>query len=479
MTKKTKNSEVENVKQILKRGRKDPVWFIENVLGSKLWEKQADIVRAVFEHPRVAVRAAHSVGKTYTAARTALAFLLVHPGSRVITTAPTFAQVQRLLWSEIATAYKSATIPLGGELLNTELKMRPDWFAVGLSTDSPDRFQGHHAKDILIILDEATGVDADIWLAAEANRAGGNAKILAIGNPTNPSGPFHACFTSSRDLWHTQVISAFDSPNLIGFTPKMLLEADDSTLEESQIQGLTTRSWVRDRLKEWGEESPLWQSRVLGEFPSQSDDVFFPLHSLETACRRYDTAREDDDDDTLVAGLDLAGPGKDETVLVVRRGNKVVEISATQDTDPRGWIVNRLSSYPPDITVLADEVGIGYHAVSHLKDQGIRVMGVNVGRAASDPKRFFNLRSELLWNLGQSFKNDDIAIPRDDILISQLAGIRYSITPKGQIQAESKQVAAKRGVKSPDRADALMLAFGASPKLLVRPRGRGRTGIIC
>jgi hypothetical protein len=143
-------------------------------------------------------------------------------------------------------------------------------------------------------------------------------------------------------------------------------------------------------------------------------------------------------------------------------------------------LVRRLMSYPKnDLQILADEVGIGYHAISHLKDQGWKVRGVNVGKASSDPKRFFNLRAELLWNLGQEFKKGAVELPRDDLLISQLAGLRYSITPKGQIQAESKQVAARRGVKSPDRADALMLAWGAASSLLVRPSSRGRrNGII-
>ena len=475
----------QQLKRILLRGRKDPVWFVENVLASPLWDAQREILDAIWKYDRVAVRAAHSVGKTYTAARAALTFLSVYPGSRVLTTAPTFAQVQRLLWSEISSAYGKSKIPLGGELLNTELRMGPNWFAVGLSTDSPDRFQGHHAEHILIILDEATGIDANIWLAAEANRAGGNAKILAIGNPTRPSGPFYDCFTRSRDLWHCLSISAFDSPNLAKYpTPRHLREADEEDLKRNPFPGLTSRQWVMDRLHEWGEDSPLFQSRVLGAFPDHSDDAVITLDAAERAAELWDKNRDlkvspPSKEDPWIAGLDLAGPGKDETVLIIRRGNRVAEMLSTTQPDPRGWVLQKLLKYAPYLIVYADEVGLGYHAVSHIRDQGIKVIGVNVGKAPSAPKRFFNLRAELLWGLREKFDKGEVEIPRDEQLISQLTSLKYNITPRGQIAMETKTSMQKRGVKSPDKADALYLCFAQSPKLKIRHRSRSKSpGVI-
>lgn len=252
---------------------RDPVAAAERLFGFSAWSKQREIFEAIRDHDRVAVRSAHGVGKTATAARVVLLFLLSHPGARVITTAPTWTQVELLLWKEIRSAWRriyGARIDLGGvvttveaQCSTTKLELREDWFAIGLSTDTPERFQGHHAKDLLLVVDEASGVEEDIFDAADGFMTAEGAKVLLIGNPTRLSGRFYqACQPGSR--WRKIHISAKDTPAFTG-----------ESVPASVLRALPTRKWVDDMASEHGEESPTFLVRVLGEFASLEGRPFY------------------------------------------------------------------------------------------------------------------------------------------------------------------------------------------------------------
>src|SRR5207249_6850366 len=185
------------------------------------------------------------------------------------TTAPRWTQVERVLWGEIHKAVAMSRVAYP-PLNQTELRLGPDNYAIGLSTDQGIRFQGFHGR-LLLVLDEAPGVRADIYEAIEGIRAGGDVHILALGNPIVPSGPFYDAFASNRQGWATFTIDAFDTPNLAGLTLEHLLALPDAELDLNPRPYLVSRRWVREKWHEWGEASPLWQARVRGQFPVQSE----------------------------------------------------------------------------------------------------------------------------------------------------------------------------------------------------------------
>lgn len=119
----------------------DPVLFLDNVLGGWHWSKQDEIIRAVFKHQRVTVKSCFGVGKTAISARIALAFQIAYSDSIVITTAPTFRQVENVLWREIRQAVKQAKVPLGGKILKTRYEIDERWYMLGLSSDKEENFQ--------------------------------------------------------------------------------------------------------------------------------------------------------------------------------------------------------------------------------------------------------------------------------------------------------------------------------------------------
>jgi phage terminase large subunit len=433
---------------------RDPVRFCNGLLRQDLWPLQESILRSVASRPRIAVKACHASGKTFVAAVAVLWFVTRYRDGILVTTAPTWTQVEKLLWGEIHRAVQSGRIAFP-QINKTELRIGPGNYAVGLSTDQGVRFQGFHGR-VLIVIDEAPGVKADIWEAIEGIRAGGDVRVLALGNPTIASGPFHDAFTSNRDGWCTFTISAFDSPNLTGLTLDELLSLSDPTLDHCPRPYLVTRRWVREKYAEWGPGHPLWEARVLGQFPTQAEDALISLAWLEEAARRPVIDRGG----RLTAGLDVAGPGEDETVLVLAEGEGIVDQHAWPDQDPRGAVVAALAPYRQRLDVVnVDAAGIGYFLAKHLQDLGFPVRAVNVGERATDRERYANLKAELYWGLRQRFQAGEVAGLTDERTIGQLAGIRYRHTARGQVEIERKEDARKRGVKSPDRAEAVMLAL--------------------
>jgi len=435
-------------KLVLDRARRDPVFFVRRVLGGDPWEKQEEVLNAVRDHRRVAVRACHGVGKTKVAAWVALWFLYCHRNSKVITTAPTWHQVENLLWREIHAAHATSRIPLGGKVLQTQIELGKQWFALGLSTDKPERFQGFHAENILLIVDEASGVDQRIFEAAEGFLTSPGAKLLLIGNPTQLSGEFYNAFRSP--LYHKIHISAFDSPNL--------------KAGKVVRPYLVTPEWVEEKRIQWGEDSPMWYSRVLGEFPEQGDDTLIPLAWIEAAQRRWS---EIPPGQPIELGVDVARYGSDSTVIILRRGERaeIVRRLRGQDTmQVAGAVIDALCSTSATVAKV-DVVGLGAGVVDRLKEQKQPVREMNAGEAAHDKERFVNRRAEWYWALRERFQAGDIAIPPDDELAAQLASLKYKFDSRGRIQIESKEDMRKRGLPSPDKADALMLVFAPTDML--------------
>jgi phage terminase large subunit len=283
-------------------------------------------------------------------------------------------------------------------------------------------------------------------------------RVLALGNPTIASGPFYDAFTANRQGWNTITISAFDTPNLEGITLKDLLEMPEKDLDHNPKPYLTTRRWVKEKYYEWGPGHALWESRVLGNFPMQSEDALLNLTWLEYAKLRTEG------DGELCAGIDVAGPGEDETVLCVRRGPKIVLLRAWAKHDPRGDVLAALYPYKDQLKIVnVDSVGIGFYMAQHLKDHNLRVTEVNVGETARDSEKYSNRKAELYWEFRMRAEGGDLAGLTDERAIGQLAGLRYNHNSRGQVVIEPKEQARKRGVKSPDRAEAIILAFAKEP----------------
>lgn len=212
----------------------------------------------------------------------------------MLTTSPTQRQVRTQLWSEIHRRVAEAKVPYP-KLKTTELKFRgDDNFAIGFSTNQAENFQGYHGQHVLIIADEAPGIESGIWDAVAGTMAGGQVHIVMAGNPTVPSGVFFDAFHTERRLWNCLTTGAFDSPNLAGLDLEQLLKLDPAEggpLDQNPVPYLVTKRWVADQYLAWWHgsagSSPQWLSRVLAEFPAQAQNALFKLAWRERLSGRY------------------------------------------------------------------------------------------------------------------------------------------------------------------------------------------------
>jgi len=251
--------------------KNNPVEFLKTYWDVQLWGKLEEVCNSVRDNRVTAVPSGHGVGKSFISAKIALWWLFTHYPSKVITTAPTWAQVESVLWSEIRNSIMFSKIPLceTKNVLQTEIHLAPDWFAQGISTTEnvdqrefgSTKFQGYLSPNLLVILDEAPGVHRSIHIAVETLATGENNRILEIGNPTSPSGPFYdKCYSNNA---HKISISCLDHPNI--------------TSGKEVIPGAVTIDWLKRMKEEWGEGSPLYKAKVLGEFPDETEDSLIPL----------------------------------------------------------------------------------------------------------------------------------------------------------------------------------------------------------
>lgn len=418
-----------------------------------LYAKTAEIVDAIQKHDRVAVKSCNSSGKTFTVARVVLAFLMSYPGEcEVITTAPTKRQVEDLLWKEISIAHQNSLIPIGGDLLRVELRLSREWFAKGFTARRGDMVsvQGYHAPHVLVVVDEASGVDPSMYTAINTIRSGGHVKQLLIGNPTASDGPFYDAFTRDRDRWHTITISAYDTPNV--------------QARKILVPGLVTYDWVKEQYETEGPDSPLYQIHVLGQFPDQSDSNLIQVLWIGEA---RDDPPPEDPQAPFVAGFDAAWEGLDESVLCIRQGMRMARpLEAWRGLDTMKSVRRIIDSigYIHDAGRLerinCDVVGYGAGVADRLEELGWPVQKVNGARKVTAfDHRYQNLRAQMWWHLREVFKNRGIGGPIDSIAEQQLANIRYKITTDDKIAIEDKTQFKKRLKYSPDRAEAILYCY--------------------
>lgn len=433
----------------LERYYNNPVAWAEEWLGVALWSKQKEILRSVFENRYTAVRSGHGIGKTFLAAVAVLAFLFLRFPSKIITSAPTWYQVKDLLWSEINSLFKKYLAPRScpAKILQTRLSIKDDWFAVGISPKESVNFQGFHQKHVLVILDESPGVRREIFEGAETLMSAGDAHMLQIGNPVEAAGHFYDAFSNAE--YKKMHISCFDSPNFTG-----------EPVPEEIKSKLVTVQWVEEKRQQWGEDSPLWQSRVEGNFPVASEDQLISLAWCEEASRRESVGGE------KRLGVDIARFGSDKTVYTIVEGNAVKEQFIDTKRDLM-HIVGRIKSIMENENieiVSLDDTGLGGGVTDRLRELNVRVNPVNGGEAAIESEKFYNRRTEIWWNMREWIRNEGV-IPENTNLFADLTAPKFFYTSKGQIKLESKEEIRKRLGRSPDFGDSLAIALAMPQRM--------------
>lgn len=426
-----------------------PALFAKEVLGADPTEQQWDASRKIVEKRRVSIRSGHGTGKSTFMAWCVLWFLACYFPAKVPATAPTSHQLEDVLWAEIAKWHRQMALKFPALAAEFEwtagafrMKSAPnESFSVARTSrpEKPEALQGFHSDNILFLIDEASGVADNVFEVAEGALSTDGAFVVMAANPTRQSGYFFDSHHKVRSAWAALHWSGVDSPRV-------------------------SRQYIENMRKKYGEHSPVFKVRVLGEFIGAVDGVI----SLELceAARVRDV--ELNNSAPIVWGVDVARFGDDSSALAKRQGNHQLEPVREwwgKDTMQTTGIVK--AEYDAAIikpaAINIDVIGIGSGVVDRLKELNLPAVGVNVAESESanaNPEISFNrLRDELWWKGREWLEAKDCRMADDDETVAELTTPTYTILSNGRIQVERKEDMKKRGVKSPNRADAWLLTF--------------------
>jgi len=427
----------------------DPVRFVQEILGVEPFDYQAEFLREVASPTRkLSIKSGHGTGKSTTASWAMLWFLMLKFPCKVVVTAPTSSQLFDAMFSELKSWIGELPTELQ-QLLNVksdrvELVAAPAEAFISCRTaraeNAGEALAGIHSANVLLVIDEASGVPEVVFEASAGSMSSVNATTLMLSNPTRSSGTFFESHNRMRKSWWTRTWSCQDSP----------LVAQDFIDE------------MRDR---YGPESSAFNVRVLGNFPLADDDTIIPFHLVEAAQHRD---IEESPETPMVWALDVARYGGDKTALCKRRGSVVTEMRSWGGLDLMQTVGRVKAEYDAlepfeqdNLEIMIDSIGQGAGCFDRLNELGVPVRAINVSESPSMKETYLNLRAELWFKTKAWLENRSCKIPKNDQLLSELTSLRYTFTSSGKIKAESKQDLKKRGFNSPDLADSLALTFSS------------------
>lgn len=430
------------------RWRSDPIAFVREVLKAEPDNWQREALEAYATHDRISIRSGHGVGKSTLFSWIILHYVHTHFPCKVPVTGSNFDQLKATLWSEVQSWLRKMPQAMQNEWdVTTEgmkLKAAPEESFVALRTASPERAQnlaGFHSQNVLVVVDEASAVADLIFEVLQGALTTAGAKLVMAGNPTQVSGTFYNSHHVNRDIYKCLHVNCEDSARV-------------------------SPAWVQEQENLYGRDSNVFAVRVLGNFPSEDDDGVIPLSLVESAVDRDVQAR----DVAPIWGVDPARFGDDRSTLARRQGNVLlgpVQWWRGKDTEElAGLVYDAYIGTPADLRpshICVDTIGIGAGVYDKLvRDQRIKagIVSVNVAESPSRRGDYPRLRDQLWFDMRDWFGHRDVRLPKDDALVGELTVPRYTYVG-GKRKVESKDEMKKRGVRSPDLAEALLMTFAA------------------
>lgn len=460
--------DLEGARQTILRWRKGgPALFAVEALGvpaewdpvtrQGVTEQQWEASRLLVECRRLSIRSGHGTGKSAFLAWTILwAMTCWHP-VKAGATAPTATQLHDVLWSELGMWHQRMPPELKAQFRWTNerferLDVPQEAFATARTArkEQPEALQGLHSQTMLIIVDEASGVFEEIFRAGEGSLSTEGAFVVLAGNPTRMEGFFYDSHNKDRSRWATLHWNGEDSP-------------------------LVSRDYIEEMAQKYGTQSTYYRIKVKGDFAGNPDGII-ALDVIESAI-----GREVEPFGPEVWGVDVARFGPDRTSLCRRRGNSMpvkIESWRGKDTMQTAGLLKirydeaEQAGRAPE-AIYVDVIGLGAGVVDRCRELDLPVVGVNVSETPAVREQYSRLRDELWFLAREWFHARNVAIVRDDDLIAELTLPTYRLLSTGKKQVESKDDLKKRGVTSPDLADAFCLTFAqGKPKRKPKPMER-------
>jgi hypothetical protein len=424
--------------------RDDPVAFVEDVLKAQPLPWQKDLLLAVAAgERRISVRAGHGVGKSCACSWLLLWRMLTAFPQKSVCTAPTASQLYDALFAELKHWANRLPDSLR-DLLEVfadriAFKGAPESSFISARTSSaerPEALAGVHSEHVLLICDEASAIPEAVFESASGSMSGHTATTVLISNPTRNSGLFFRTHHQLSSEWKTMHVSCKDNP-------------------------LVSEDFIKQIAATYGEASNAYRVRVLGEFSLRDDDSLIAAELVDAAMTRDIVINTNE---PIVYGVDVARFGGDRTVLLKRQGNVVLGYKYWSGEDLMGTVGRIVHEAKMDnpAEILVDTIGLGGGVADRLRELGHKVIDVNVSESVAMNQSAAKLRDELWLSVKAWLETRAVKLPKDDDLRQELIGPTYSFTSNGKVKVEGKSEMKRRGMRSPDIADALCISFATS-----------------
>jgi len=430
---------------LLQMWAKQPLVAIQSLFGVTPDSQQTELILAAFEPgSRVAVKSCQGAGKTASLVWLTYLFLLTQPDCRILITSPSYQQLGRVFSTELE-KWRDRMPPLfkdffeiTKERVNLKGKSYQAAHLVTAKAENRESLQGGHAENYIILADEASGIDEDVFdLLYGTLGTGSGGRFIMTSNPIRNSGRFYQIFAEEVKPWVRLTFSASRS---------------------TQVR----KEWVEDMREFYGEDSDIFSVRVMAEFPRVSEEQFIPTNYVEEAIKNTLRLAEYAGFDRII-GVDVARFGSDRTVLCCRQGRKLLDVTSYQGLDTMEVAAKVLDYYKKwnAQTIFVDSIGIGAGVFDRCRQLALPVIEVIVSTKSTDPKQYYNLRSQL-WGEMRDWLSNGADIPDNKSLKNQLISMTYGYNGKMQIQLHTKKDMKSMGLESPDLPDSLALTFAGN-----------------
>lgn len=472
--------------------RNDWNLFAREVLKANLDNEQQEILRSVQYNPMTAVSSGTARGKDFVAAVAALCFLYLTPrfeggklvaNTKVALTAPTGRQIDVIMIPEVSRLFRAAGV-LPGRLLAHGIKTEYDeWFLTGFKADenNTEAWTGFHAVNTMFVVTEASGLSETVYNAIEGNLQG-NSRLLLVFNPNTTTG--YAAKAMMSERFHSFRLNSLNAENVVR-------KADI-------IPGQVNYEWVKDKVETWASRisideynngdgdfewegeyyrpNDLFRVKVLGMFPKISQDVLVPYEWIEKANKNWKAYHDAmcKPNDPLRLGVDVAGMGRDNSVICHRYGCYVPKFDVHQSAGQAdhmhvAGMVKSILDGSRCGKAFIDTIGEGAGVFSRLNEQGVNEIysckfseGAKGLSDISEQYSFANMRAYLHWCVRDWLNPKNkygAAIPPNELLAEELTNTKWKFQSNGCIIIEPKEDIKKRLKRSPDYLDALANTF--------------------